>query len=229
MIYAKCLKRVLDFMLSLFALIVLSPVLLALTAVGAVAMGGNPFFTQDRPGKNERIFKLVKFRTMTNKKDKNGKLLPDEKRLTRYGRILRQTSLDELPELFNILIGDMSIVGPRPLIPEYLPYYTKKERLRHSVRPGLTGLAQVNGRSFLTWEEIFAYDVQYAKHITLAGDIRIIIQTAEKVLKHKDIADTTGSFVDESGHHHIMVDGKEKVLHQRLDVERSQHAAGDRK
>ncbi len=229
MIYANCLKRVLDFMLSLFALIVLSPVLLLLTVVGAAAMGGNPFFTQDRPGKNERIFKLVKFRTMTNKKDKNGKLLPDDKRLTRYGRILRQTSLDELPELFNILTGDMSIVGPRPLIPEYLPYYTKQERLRHSVRPGLTGLAQVNGRSFLTWEEIFAYDVQYAKHITFAGDVRIILKTAEKVLKHKDIADTTGSYVDESGHHHIMVDGKEKVLHQRLDVERSQNAAGNRK
>lgn len=229
MIYANCLKRVLDFMLSLFALIVLSPVLLLLTVVGAAAMGGNPFFTQDRPGKNERIFKLVKFRTMTNKKDKNGKLLPDDKRLTRYGRILRQTSLDELPELFNILTGDMSIVGPRPLIPEYLPYYTKQERLRHSVRPGLTGLAQVNGRSFLTWEEIFAYDVAYAKHITFAGDVRIILKTAEKVLKHKDIADTTGSYVDESGHHHIMVDGKEKVLHQRLDVERSQNAAGNRK
>ena len=229
MIYANCLKRVLDFMLALFALIVLSPVLLLLTVVGAAAMGGNPFFTQDRPGKNERIFKLVKFRTMTNKKDKNGKLLPDDKRLTRYGRILRQTSLDELPELFNILTGDMSIVGPRPLIPEYLPYYTKQERLRHSVRPGLTGLAQVNGRSFLTWEEIFAYDVQYAKHITFAGDVRIILKTAEKVLKHKDIADTTGSYVDESGHHHIMVDGKEKVLHQRLDVERSQNAAGNRK
>ena len=123
----------------------------------------------------------------------------------------------------------MSIVGPRPLIPEYLPYYTKQERLRHSVRPGLTGLAQVNGRSFLTWEEIFAYDVAYAKHITFAGDVRIILKTAEKVLKHKDIADTTGSYVDESGHHHIMVDGKEKVLHQRLDVERSQNAAGNRK
>ena len=122
MIYANCLKRVLDFMLSLFALIVLSPILLLLTVCGAVAMGGNPFFTQDRPGRYERIFKLVKFRTMTNKKDKDGNLLPDEKRLTRYGKILRQTSLDELPELFNILIGDMSIVGPRPLIPDYLPY-----------------------------------------------------------------------------------------------------------
>ena len=229
MIYANCLKRVLDFMLSLFALIILSPVLLVLTAVGAVAMCGNPFFTQDRPGRNERIFKLVKFRTMTNKKDKNGKLLPDEKRLTRYGKILRQTSLDELPELFNILIGDMSIVGPRPLIPEYLPYYTKKERLRHSVRPGLTGLAQVNGRSFISWEEIFAYDVQYAKHITFAGDIRIIMQTAEKVLKHKDIADMTESYVDANGYHHAVVDGKDMILHQRLDVERSRHAAGDRK
>ena len=156
--YAKFFKRFLDFVLSLIALIVLSPILLILTVVGAIAMRGNPFFTQLRPGKidpktgREKIFLLIKFRTMSNKKDKDGKLLSDELRLNKYGRILRSTSLDELPELWNILKGDMSIVGPRPLLVEYLPYYTEEERHRHDVRPGLTGLAQVNGRNAISWE-----------------------------------------------------------------------------
>lgn len=178
--YAKCFKRVLDFCLSLIALIVLSPLLVILTVVGAVAMGGNPFFTQERPGKNEKIFKLIKFRTMTNKKDKNGKLLPDDIRLTKYGKFLRSTSLDELPELVNILKGDMAIVGPRPLLVEYLPYYTEEEHHRHDVRPGLSGLAQINGRNALTWEEKFSWDLKYVKKITFLGDIRIIFLTVIK-------------------------------------------------
>ena len=159
--YAKFFKRVFDFTLSLFALIVLSPILLILTIIGTIAMKGNPFFTQLRPGKickktgQEKIFKLVKFRTMSNAKDKDGNLLPDDIRLNKYGRFLRSTSLDELPELWNILKGDMSIVGPRPLAVQYLPFYTEEESKRHSVRPGLTGLAQVSGRNSLKWEEKF--------------------------------------------------------------------------
>ncbi len=186
--YAKYFKRVLDLMLSFIAIIVLSPMLIMLTIVGAVAMGGNPFFTQERPGKDEKIFKLIKFRTMNNKKDRNGVLLPDEKRLTGYGKMLRSTSLDELPELLNILIGDMSIVGPRPLLVEYLPYYKINERHRHDVRPGLTGLAQINGRNVIaSWEERFAYDLEYVNHCSLAVDIKILIGTVIKVVKRSDI------------------------------------------
>ena len=185
--YAKVWKRVLDFTLSMTALIALSPVLAVLTVVGAVKMGGNPFFTQIRPGKDEKLFKLVKFRSMSNKKDKNGKLLPDDQRLTKYGRFIRSTSLDELPELINILKGDMSIVGPRPLLVEYLPYYTKTEKKRHQILPGLTGLAQVNGRNTLTWEEKFRYDITYVENITLWNDIKIIFKTVEKVFKRSDI------------------------------------------
>ena len=186
--YAKCFKRVLDFVLSLMALIVLSPVLLVLTVLGAIKMKGNPFFTQLRPGKDEKIFKLIKFRSMTCEKDNDGNFLPDEQRLTRYGKLLRSTSLDELPELINILRGDMSIVGPRPLLPEYLPYYTDEERRRHDVRPGLTGLAQVNGRNNISsWEERFAYDLQYVQTCSLWQDIQILFQTVLKVIKRSDI------------------------------------------
>jgi lipopolysaccharide/colanic/teichoic acid biosynthesis glycosyltransferase len=185
--YAKYYKRALDFTLSLFALIVLSPVLLILIVLGAIFMGGNPFFIQERPGKNEIIFKLIKFRSMDNRRDKNGNLLPDDIRLNKYGRLLRSTSLDELPELVNILIGDMSIVGPRPLLVEYLPYYTKAERKRHQILPGLTGLAQINGRNTLTWEEKFAYDITYVENITLWNDIKIIFKTVQKVFKRSDI------------------------------------------
>lgn len=198
--YAKYFKRMLDFTLSLGAIIVLSPILLVLTVVGAVAMGGNPFFTQERPGKNEKIFKLVKFRTMNNKKDKKGNLLPDEKRLTSYGKWLRSTSLDEIPELFNILKGDMSIIGPRPLLVKYLPYYSKAQHHRHDVRPGLTGYAQAHGRNASTWDERFEYDLKYVKHITFIGDVRIIIDTVKVVLKRDGIsADgqaTMGDFID---------------------------------
>lgn len=176
-----------DFVLSLLALTVLSPVLLLLTVIGAIVMKGNPFFTQQRPGKDEKIFKLIKFRTMTCEKDENGELLPDEKRLTKYGKLLRSTSLDELPELINILKGDMSIVGPRPLAVQYLPYYNETEKKRHSVLPGLSGLAQINGRNATTWEERFSYDVKYTENITFFGDVYIIIATVIAVFKRSGI------------------------------------------
>jgi lipopolysaccharide/colanic/teichoic acid biosynthesis glycosyltransferase len=190
----------LDFMLSFFALMAIFPILLILTVVGFFAMGGNPFFTQERPGRHEKVFKLIKFRTMNNKKDKYGNLLSDEKRLTAYGKWLRSTSLDELPELFNILNGDMSIVGPRPLLVKYLPYYTKRQHHRHDVRPGLTGYAQAHGRNATTWDERFEYDLKYVKHITFIGDVKIIIDTAKIVLKKDGISAegqaTMGDFVD---------------------------------
>lgn len=196
-IYEKYIKRLLDIVCSLSALIVLSPVLLILTIVGTIKMKGNPFFTQLRPGKNEKIFRLIKFRSMTCETDKDGNLLPDEVRLTQYGKFLRSTSLDELPELINILKGDMSIVGPRPLAVQYLPYYNEKERKRHTVLPGLTGLAQINGRNATNWPERFAYDVAYVENISFASDLSIILKTAGKVLQHKDITVRgTGKVVD---------------------------------
>ena len=191
--YAKYVKRPLDFVLSLTALIILSPLLLILTIVGAIAMKGNPFFVQKRPGRiskktgQEKIFSLIKFRTMSNAKDKDGNLLPDKDRLNRYGRFLRSTSLDELPELVNIVKDDMSIVGPRPLLVEYLPYYTDEERKRHTVRPGLTGLAQVNGRNSGSWEDTFKHDLDYINDISFVGDVKILLLTVGKVLKRSDI------------------------------------------
>lgn len=195
--YAKCFKRVLDFTLSLCALIVLSPALLVLTVLGAVKMKGNPFFTQLRPGKDEKIFKLIKFRTMTCETDENGDLLPDEVRLTKYGKILRSTSLDELPELINILVGDMSIVGPRPLLVQYLPLYNEEQRRRHSVRPGLTGLAQVSGRNSISWTERFRYDVTYVDNITFWGDIKILFMTVKKVLVRDGISSATSETMED--------------------------------
>lgn len=191
--YAHFFKRLIDFVLSLCALVVLSPVLLILMLIGAIKMKGNPFFTQQRPGKinrktgKEKIFKLVKFRTMSNAKDKDGNLLPDEVRLNAYGKFLRSTSLDELPELWNILVGDMSIVGPRPLLVSYLPYYTEKERHRHDVRPGLTGMAQVSGRNTVSWEKRFELDVEYRNNLTFLNDVKIIISTVKAVLCHDSI------------------------------------------
>lgn len=186
--YRNFFKRLLDFLLSLIALAVLSPILLILAVIGAIAMKGNPFFTQQRPGKDEKIFKLIKFRTMTCEKDAQGNLLPDDVRLTGYGKFLRKTSLDELPELVNILIGDMSIVGPRPQLVRDMTFMTAQQRRRHTVRPGLTGLAQVNGRNNITWERKFEYDLQYIDSgITLIGDIKIIFQTVGKVLKSSDV------------------------------------------
>ncbi|WP_449076766.1 sugar transferase [Ruminococcus sp.] len=186
--YAKCFKRVIDFLLSLIALIIISPILLVLIILGTVFMRGNPFFTQERPGKNEKIFKLIKFRTMDNRKDKSGKLLPDKVRLNKYGRFLRASSLDELPELVNILKGDMSIVGPRPLMARYLRYYTDEERKRHSVRPGLSGYAQVHGRNNVDWAERMKMDVYYAEHVSLKMDLKILIETILIVLKREGIS-----------------------------------------
>ena len=201
--YAKFFKRFFDFTLSLIAIIVLSPILLILMVVGAIAMGGNPFFVQPRPGKKgkdgqEKIFKLIKFRTMDNRKDKNGNLLPDDVRLNKYGRVLRSTSLDELPELFNILKGDMSIVGPRPQLVRDMTFMSDEQRKRHDVRPGLTGYAQVNGRNNITWEQKFEYDLQYLDNgITLVNDLQIIFQTVGKVLKRSDtVREGTSSDMD---------------------------------
>lgn len=195
--YAKYFKRGIDFILSLFALIVLSPVFLILMILGTVFMGGNPFFTQERPGKGEKIFKLIKFRTMSNKKDKDGNLLSDELRLNKYGKFLRASSLDELPELINILKGDMAIIGPRPLLVRYLDRYNEEQHHRHDVRPGLTGYAQAHGRNAVSWEDKFAMDVWYTTHITFAGDIKIIIDTIKTVLKHEGISSETSVTMEE--------------------------------
>lgn len=187
-IYAKYIKRAMDFFLSLCAIVVLSPIMIILTVVGAIAMKGNPFFTQLRPGKNEKIFKLIKFRTMTCEKDKDGNLLPDDKRLTKYGKFLRSTSLDELPELFNILIGDMSVIGPRPQLVRDMVFMTERQRMRHKVRPGLSGLAQISGRNAINWENKLEYDTEYIQNITFLGDWKIIFLTVLKVFKREDIS-----------------------------------------
>ena len=200
--YSKYIKRPLDFLLSLCAIIALSPIFLILTIVGAIKMKGNPFFTQLRPGKDEKIFRLIKFRTMTCEKDSKGNLLPDRERLVPYGKLLRSLSLDEIPQLFNVLLGDMSLIGPRPLLPRYLPYYTEREQLRHSVRPGITGWAQVNGRNALDWDAKLEYDAYYAEHISLIFDLKILLLTAYKVIKRE------GTIPDK--------------LENYLDVERSQ-------
>lgn len=188
LLYKQFFKRFYDILLSGIAIVILSPVILILIVLGEVKMKGNPFFTQLRPGKGEKIFRLIKFRTMTCEKDENGNLLPDEKRLTKYGKLLRSTSLDELPELFNIFVGQMSIVGPRPLLVSYLPLYNEEQKHRHDVRPGLTGLAQVRGRNATTWEQRFAYDVEYAGNISLIGDVKIIFKTVLCVLKREGIS-----------------------------------------
>lgn len=185
--YAKFFKRFMDFILSLLALIVLSPILLILIILGALVLGGNPFFTQLRPGKDEKIFRLLKLRSMTNKKDENGNLLPDEVRLVPYGKFLRSTSLDELPSLINILKGDLSIVGPRPQLVRDMVFMTDAQRKRHTVRQGLTGLAQCSGRNNMTWEQRFEYDLMYIEKITFWGDVKIIFKTALKVLKRDGI------------------------------------------
>lgn len=189
--YEKYLKRLIDFTLSFCAIVILMPLLIVLSIVGAFMMKGNPFFAQKRPGKNEKIISLLKFRTMTNERDSEGKLLPDEKRLSPYGKFLRSTSLDELPSLINILIGDISIIGPRPLLVEYLPWYTEIEKHRHDVRPGLTGWAQVNGRNSVDWDTRFALDVEYVQNISFLFDLKIFIMTIKKVFERSDIAEDT--------------------------------------
>lgn len=175
--YEKYIKRILDIICALAAITVFSWLYIILIVLGAIFMRGNPFFTQKRPGKDEKIFKLIKFRTMDNRRDKSGNLLPDGVRLNKYGRILRKTSLDELPEAFNILKGDMSVVGPRPLLVEYLPRYNEFQKHRHDVRPGLSGWAQVNGRNAVSWEEKFKYDVEYTQKISFLLDVKIVLLT----------------------------------------------------
>lgn len=201
--YKHFFKRFFDFMISLTAILIILPILLVMAIVGAIAMKGNPFFCQLRPGKkdkngNERIFRLIKFRTMSNAKDKDGNLLPDAERLNGYGKFLRSTSLDELPELFNILIGDMALVGPRPQLVRDMVFMTEEQRVRHSVRPGLTGLAQVSGRNNITWEKKFEYDLEYINSgITLFGDLAILFKTAFKVFKREDtVREGTVSDID---------------------------------
>lgn len=184
--YRKVIKRLLDIIISSVALIILSPVLLIVAILVRCKLGSPVIFHQERPGYHEKIFRLCKFRTMTDERDVSGLLLPDEVRLTHFGKILRSTSLDELPELWNILKGDMSLIGPRPLLVRYLPYYTEQERHRHDVRPGLTGLAQVNGRNALVWEERFSYDIEYVENVSLLMDLKIIGMTIGKVLKRSD-------------------------------------------
>ena len=184
--YAKYIKRILDFLMAMFGLVFASPILLVVAILVRTKIGSPILFMQERPGRNERIFKVYTFRTMTDGKDEKGNLLPDEARLTKFGRFLRSTSLDELPELFNILKGDMSLIGPRPLLVRYLPFYSEEERKRHSVRPGLTGLAQVNGRNALNWEERFAFDLQYVEHCSFCMDAKILFMTVGKVFSRSD-------------------------------------------
>ena len=202
--YAAYFKRPLDVILSLMAILVLSPVLLVLTVIGAVIMGGNPFFVQPRPGKKdkngqEKIFKLIKFRSMNNRKDKSGNLLPDEQRLTKYGKFIRATSLDELPELFNILKGDMSIVGPRPQLVRDMVFMTPEQRNRHNVRQGLTGLAQCNGRNGISWEKKFEYDLQYIENITFWGDVKILLKTVKSVFVREGIHEENMATAEDLG------------------------------
>ena len=199
--YAKYIKRTLDLILSLMALIVLMPLMIIIGILVRINLGSPIIFKQKRPGKNEKIFTLYKFRTMTDKRDIDGNLLPDEYRLTKFGKFLRSTSLDELPELINIIKGDMAIVGPRPLLVEYLPYYTEEEKHRHDVRPGLTGLAQVNGRNTISWEEKLKYDTKYIKEISFYSDLKIIFKTIKKTIKREDILMgnefVVGKFIDQ--------------------------------
>ncbi|MEP1015970.1 MAG: sugar transferase, partial [Maribacter dokdonensis] len=181
------LKRLFDIVLSLFGLLVLSPILLVVAIILALDFKDTPFFTQSRPGKNEKIFKVLKFKTMNNKKDKNGELLSDTERLTSLGIFIRKTSIDELPQLFNVLIGDMSLIGPRPLLVKYLPYYKSEERIRFSVRPGITGLAQVTGRNYMSWDEKFRKDIYYVKNLSFKQDAQIFYKTLIKVFQTSDV------------------------------------------
>lgn len=192
--YRRFIKRCLDFLLSFIGIVVLSPVLIVLAVLVRIKLGSPVLFRQERPGRDEKIFTLCKFRTMTDKKDGEGKLLPDSERLTKFGKLLRATSLDELPELFNILKGDMSIIGPRPLLVSYLPYYTEEEKLRHKVRPGLTGLAQVSGRNFIDWDKRMEKDVEYVKNLSFFMDIKVLWMTVMTVLGHSDeVAEDTNA------------------------------------
>lgn len=217
--YNKLFKRPMDLVLSVLGVTVLSPILLILIIVGAVAMKGNPFFTQLRPGKDEKIFRLIKFRTMTNQRDKDGNLLPDEKRLVPYGRFLRSTSLDELPELFNIIKGDMSIVGPRPQLVRDMVFMTEEQRLRHTVRPGLTGLAQCNGRNNMSWEKKFEYDLEYIKKITFLGDLKVILKTVVKVFGRDGITEEGMATAEDLGDHLLSLGAVERSEYDARQAE----------
>jgi len=195
--YATYIKRILDILLSFIAIVILSPILVLLAGLVRIWLGSPVLFIQERPGKNEKIFKLCKFRSMTDEKNSKGNLLPDEQRLTRFGRFLRASSLDELPELFNILKGDMSIVGPRPLLVRYLNRYSDSQKRRHEVRPGITGLAQVNGRNGLSWEKRFEYDVWYVDHISFLLDVKIIFKTIKVVFTRSGISSSTSVTMEE--------------------------------
>lgn len=197
LLYKWFFKRFWDMVLSGISIIILSPLLIILMILGAIMMRGNPFFVQERPGKKEKIFKLVKFRSMSNKKDKDGNLLPDEQRLGKYGKFIRKTSIDELPELFNIFVGHMSIIGPRPLLVKYIPLYNEEQHHRHDVRPGLTGYAQCHGRNALSWQEKFEMDVWYTKHISLFTDVKIIFDTVKVVFKREGISSNTSATMEE--------------------------------
>ena len=196
-IYCRYIKRLLDILLSGCALVILSPVLLIVAILVRTKLGSPVIFCQERPGKDEKIFRMYKFRSMTDERDEDGNLLPDEVRLTRFGRLLRSTSLDELPELWNIFKGDMSVVGPRPLLVKYLPLYNEEQRHRHDVRPGLTGLAQVSGRNAITWEEKFFHDVRYVENVSFFLDVQIVISTVKKVLKHEGISSDSSATMEE--------------------------------
>lgn len=221
--YAKFLKRMIDVVIALCMIIVLTPFLLFFAVAGTFKMKGNPFFCQQRVGKNEKIFKMIKLRTMTNERDSSGNLLPDEVRLTKYGHFLRSTSIDELPELFNILRGEMAIIGPRPLLVQYLPFYTDEERKRHNVRPGLTGLAQINGRNFQSWEKRFSYDLEYVRTISFKKDLEILIKTIRIVLNRDGIGDLEpGKYKEDmAGQQWVFHDGQWHPVCGRLDEERS--------
>ena len=208
--YERFIKRPLDCLLSSLTLIILSPIMLITAILVRTKLGSPILFSQERPGLHEKLFKIYKFRTMTDKRDANGNLLPDAERLTKFGKILRSTSLDELPELINIAKGDMAIVGPRPLLTQYLPFYRPEERERHAIRPGLTGYAQIHGRNFVMWDERCALDVQYAKKITFIGDVKIILQTVIKVLKRSDIAEKRIPPLDQVRREELEKQAKEK-------------------
>ncbi len=224
--YSGFFKRLLDFILALCAILALSPLLLLLTVLGAIKMKGNPFFVQPRPGRGEKIFRLVKFRTMTCETDAEGRLLPDEVRLTPYGRFLRSTSLDELPELFNILKGDMAIVGPRPLLVRDMVFMTPEQRERHSVRQGLTGLAQVNGRNAVTWEQKLDFDRQYLSRITFLGDLSIILKTAMKVVQREGITEEGQATAMDFGDS-LLHDGKINLEEYRYGQEQARRLLVD--
>ncbi|GAL90620.1 sugar transferase [Jejuia pallidilutea] len=195
--YQSFFKRLLDLLAAIFALFIVSPIFIILLFTLAVANKGTPFFVQKRPGKDEKIFSIVKFKTMTDKTDKNGNLLPDGERLTAIGKLVRKTSLDELPQLINIIKGDMSFIGPRPLLIRYLPYYSKTEKKRHSIRPGITGLAQISGRNILNWNDRLSKDIEYVEHLSFSLDFKIFIKTIQKVITSKDVVVNPNSVIQD--------------------------------